>query len=484
MSVAVDEDLSQEQRVARMSPEKRQMILDGLDMEELMWDWGWSGRPSQILPVRDSRQSLAVIMAGRGFGKTRTGSEWIREMDREWPTMGRDHGHMRFCLLGRTSGDVRDVMLEGPSGLLNIYPPSLRDRCVWTPSRRRVQLPNGSVGLCFSSEEPDQLRGPAFHTSWCDELAAFKQVRAVDGEATAWQNLRIATRLGTLPQILATTTPKRVPVVKEILAEFEKDPAKVLLRRGSTFANKKLSQAYLDVLVGLYGGTSLGRQELEGEVLDDVVGAMTTEAIVQQFRITKTPETIPWIRIIGVDPSVAEKPHDECGIVVVYISKTYPILRRHAVVVDDLSLQASPATWADVVLKAAWEHQATVVVETNQGGNVVTTMLQQAASAKGQPVPQIRESWSSKAKAVRAEPVGGAYAKGRVHHLNVLPQLEDQITSWVAGESGYSPDRQDALVNACAAGLFPSALIHGAPGTSVIRSAASEHLTIGRALAS
>lgn len=480
---AILEDLSQEQIVAKMPPDLQQQMLAGLDMEELLWDWGWNGRPSQLIDVHNDRQNLLVAMAGRGFGKSRMGAEWIRRMDQEWSSLGRDHGHMRFCLLGRTSGDVRDVMLEGPSGIMNIYPPSLRDLIRWTPSRRRVELPNGSVGLCFSSEEPDQLRGPAFHTSWCDELAAFKQIRSVEGEATAWQNLRIATRLGILPQILATTTPKRVPVVKEILAEYVKDPRKVLLRRGSTFANKKLARAYLDVLVSLYGGTSLGRQELEGEVLDNVVGAMTDEAIVERFRITRLPETLPWIKIVGVDPSVAERPHDECGIVVVYISRTWPILKRHAVVIEDLSIQGSPSQWADVVLKAALDHDAIVVVETNQGGNVVTTMLQQAATAKGWRVPTIRESWSSKAKAVRAEPVGGAYARGRVHHMNVLPQLEDQITSWVAGESGYSPDRQDALINACAAGLFPSALINGAPGTSSVHTAAKEHIVGGRGLA-
>lgn len=248
------------------------------------------------------------------------------------------------------------------------------------------------------------------------------------------------------------------------------------MRRGRTFDNKYLSEAYLDVLLGLYGGTALGRQELEGEILDDVAGAMVSEATINAHRVTKLPPGIPWIRLIGVDPSVAERPHDECGIVVVYISQTQPVWKRHAFIIDDLSVRTSPDKWGDIVVKAAHEHGATVVVETNQGGNVVTQMLRQSAHAAGLAVPMIRESWSSKAKAVRAEPVGGAYAKGRIHHVNVLAELESQITSWVATESGYSPDRMDALVHACAGGMFPEALINGIPGTAAIRSAAKQHI--------
>lgn len=406
------------------------------------------------------------------------GAQWIREMDKNWNLLKRDNSHMRFFLLGRTAGDVRDVMLEGPSGIMNIYPPSLRDHIVWTPSRRRIELPGGATGLCFSGEEPDQLRGPAAHISWCDELAAFKQLRSVEGEATAWQNLRIATRLGSHPQILATTTPKRVPVIKELMAEKADPKSKILLRRGRTFDNKYLSDAYLDVLLSLYGGTALGRQELEGEVLDDVAGAMTSENIINRNRVYELPPGIPWIRLIGVDPSVAERPHDECGIVVVYISQTWPILKRHAFVVDDLSLRGSPTEWGDVVVKAAHEHSAIVVAETNQGANLVKQMIRQAADDAGVPIPPVREAWASKSKSVRAEPVSGAYARNRVHHVNVHADLESQITSWVVAESSYSPDRMDGLVHACAAGLFPEALINGIPGSAAIRSVARTQLPI------
>lgn len=410
-------DLSLEQRVAMLSPEEREEMLEGADLAALEYDWSWNGRPNQILPVLPhelgSDFSVALILAGRGFGKTLTGAQWIRALDAAWPILGRDTSRLRIALLGRTSADVRDVMLEGSSGLLNIWPPSLRDRVHWYPSRRRLDLPNGAMCTVFSSEEPAQLRGPQMHAGWADEIGTYKQIRSSEDDATAWQNLRIATRLGSQPQILATTTPKRVPLLRELLAEHHRSPRKILLRRGRTRDNRYLSNAYLDVLEGLYGGTALGRQELEGEMLDDVAGATTSEAIIDRYRITKMPPNMPWIKVVSVDPTVAERPHDECGIVVLYITRTWPVIHRHAVVVDDLSGRYAPAEWGDVALKAAHKHDATVIAEVNQGGNLVFQMLRQAAAASGLPMPPMKEVWSSKNKAVRAEPVSGAYARGR-----------------------------------------------------------------------
>jgi phage terminase large subunit-like protein len=316
---------------------------------------------------------------------------------------------------------------------------------------------------------------------WADELAAYKQVRSLDDDATAWENLRIAVRLGTHPQILATTTPKRVPLLRQLLSESVANPKKFLIRRGRTTDNKYLSEGYLEVLESLYGGTALGRQELEGEMLDDVAGAMTSEAIVNRNRLPVLPDGIPWIKLVSVDPSVAERPQDECGIVVIYISKTWPVLKRHAFVVEDLSLRAAPAVWGEIAVRAANRHGATIVAETNQGANLVFQMLRQSADALHMEMPPMKEVWATKAKAVRSEPVGGAYARGRVHHIGELfPDLESQITSWVAGESGYSPDRQDALVQGCASGLFPEAITSGGMGTTVLRTVADQHIPLGR----
>lgn len=403
--------------------------------------------------------------------KTLMGAQWIRALDAAWAHLGRDASHMRVALVGRTAADVRDVMLEGPSGLLNVFPPSERDRLIWTPSRRRLELPNGGVCLTYSAEEPSQLRGPQFHIGWCDELAAFKQIRSIDQDATTWENLRIAVRLGKHPQVLATTTPKRVPVLRQLITESVERPHKFIIRRGKTTDNKYLSEGYLEVLESLYGGTALGRQELDGEMLDDVAGAMTSEAIVNRNRVSALPDGIPWIKIVSIDPSVAERPQDECGIVVIYISKTWPVLRRHAFVVEDLSLRAAPAVWSEIAIRAAHKHNATIVAETNQGANLVFQMLRQSADALKLPMPPMKEVWATKAKAVRAEPVGGAYARGRVHHVGELfPELESQITSFVAGESGYSPDRQDACLAAgtmIATERGPVAIEHLVPGALV-----------------
>lgn len=480
--IPVDTDLSQEHRVALLPPAERAAVLEGVDFDDLAYDWLWNGRPSQILPIGDEPGgdfAVALALAGRGWGKSLTGSQWIRATDAAWSTLGEDTSHLRIALLGRTSADVRDTMLEGPSGLLNVYPPSVRDRVIWTPSRRRVELPGGGVCIAFSAEEPAQLRGPAFHRGLCDELATFKQVRSPDDDATAWENLRIAVRLGSKPQILATTTPKRVPVLRQILAEAAKTPGKYLIRRGRTYDNKYLSEGYLQVLTALYGGTSLGRQELEGEMLDDVAGAMTSEAVIEAHRVKALPPNIPWIKLVSVDPSVAERPQDECGIVVIYISRTWPVLHRHAFIVDDLSVRASPTVWAERAVRAAHEHQATIIVETNQGANLVFQMLRMMSDRLGLPMPPMKEVWATKAKAVRAEPVGGAYQQGRCHHLNVLADLESQATTWTTND-GYSPDRLDALVQGVASGLFPEALTQGSLGSATLHTLAQQHIPIVR----
>jgi len=474
-------DMSLEHQVALMDDEEREAILSDLDMDSLIYDWSWNGRPSQIIDP-DADFAVVLALAGRGFGKTLMGSQWIRAMDQNWRRLARDAAHLRVAMVGRTSADVRDVMLEGPSGLMNIYPPSVQDRVIWTPSRRRVELPNGGVITCFSADEPAQLRGPQFHLGWADELATYKQVRSED-DATAWENLRIAVRLGKKPQILATTTPKRVPVLRELLSEAAEHPGKIMLRRGKTKDNRYLSDAYLDVLMSMYEGTPLGKQELEGEMLDDVAGAMTSEAIINLYRVKSLPQGIPWIKLVSVDPSVAERPHDECGIVVIYISRTWPVLKRHAFIVDDLSLRAAPNVWAKVAAEAAYLHDAKIIAETNQGSHLVSIMLRQAAQDLKLPVPDVLDVWATKSKAVRAEPVGGAYAQGRVHHVNVFPDLESQETSWVYGESGYSPDRQDAAVQGIASGLFPEALTTGGLSSTVIQTVANTHLPLTRQLA-
>jgi phage terminase large subunit-like protein len=475
-------DLSLEQQIALLSEAEQDAILADLDLDDLPWDWGWTARPSQMLPVEPVGEGLdwvmALLNAGRGFGKTRAGTEYIREVDEKWPTLGRDPGQgLRIALLGRTAGDVRDTMLNGPSGLLNIYPPSLQDRVEWISSQRRVNLPGGGFCLCFSAEEPDQLRGPAFHVGWADELAAYKQVKG-QGELDAFANLRMAVRLGVLPQIIATTTPKRVKILRALIEEIKANPGKMLMRNGRTTDNVHLAESYLATLEALYAGTTLGAQELNGEMLDAVQGATADAETIDAWRVDKLPRADQrWARVVAVDPSVAEKPGDECGIVVIYAPLTYPILNRHAFVVEDRSLKGSPTLWGDEVIKAADKHKAVVVIENNQGGGLVRRMLKERAAAANIAPPMIREVWSTKAKAVRAEPIGAAYQRGRVHHVTSHPELEDQLTTWTPEDKGYSPDRLDALVHGLSALLFPDALVKGGvPG------AAQSHSPVGTPL--
>jgi phage terminase large subunit-like protein len=477
VSTAVLDDLSLEEQVALLSEEEQDAVLEDLDIDVLPWDWHWAARPSQKLPLEPIGQDmdwvLALINAGRGFGKTRTGAEYVRELDQRWHTLGRDPGQdLRVALLGRTAADVRDTILNGESGLLNIFPPSERDKVEWISSQRRVNLPRGGFCLCFSAEEPDQLRGPQFHFGWGDEMAAYKQIKG-EGNLDAWTNLRIAVRLGLLPQVLGTTTPKRVKILRELIAEIAANPETMLLRRGKTSDNRHLAESYKATLEALYAGTTLGQQELEGLMLDAVAGATVDIGPIEDNRVDRIPNPAGtrWIRVISVDPSVAEKPRDLCGITVVYAPLTYPVLKRHAYVVDDLSVKGSPTVWGDRVIKAAMRHRAAIIVENNQGGALVRRMLTERAAAWNVEPPPIREVWAQKSKKMRAENIGAAYQRGRVHHLNVLTDLEDQLTSWTPADKGYSPDRLDAVVHALSSVLFPNAIVKGGvPGATTSHS--------------
>lgn len=466
--------LSLEQRVALLSEEEQAILLEGVDLEALMYDWSWGARPQQYLDPQDETWAVALMLGGRGSGKTRGTTEWVRDFDRCWRGMPQRHGLgsdglLRGALLSRTAADVRDTLINGPSGLLHIYPPSEQDLIEWIPSRRLLILPGGGEFLTMSAEEPDQLRGPAFHIGVADELAAYKAKVGADG-LTAWDNLRIATRLGRTPQIVAATTPKRVPVMRKLVAESA-DPAKrILLRKMRTLDNPYLSGAYLDVLTGLYAGTTLGAQELEGEMLDDVTGAMVKTATVDAFRVNEAPEVYNdhWLRVLAVDPSVADKPNDECGIMFIASQKIMPAHKRHAFVIEDYSLLGSPAAWSEQVVRMADKHKATVVLEGNQGGGMAKLIIEQTAAQLNLPKPMIRMVWATTGKKARSEPVGAAYERGRVHHVNVLPDYESQITEWTE-DSGYSPDRMDAGVWGISACLFPEVLKGGGlPGAGSV----------------
>lgn len=425
--------------IADLPRDEQSKLLAGLDPEMLRWDWSFWGRPEQQAPVGDD-WNIWLVLAGRGFGKTRLASEWVRDQAKYTNT-----GQRRFALVARTAADVRDVIVEGESGIINVSPPSERPH--YEPSKRRLTWPNGNVATLFTADEPDSLRGPQFTHAWGDEVAAWRQTPDAAG-MTAFDNLRVGTRLGEKPKIILTTTPKRVAVLYSLIKESEKYPGKVIITKGSTMDNRgNLSESYMDAIMGVYEGTRLAQQELYGEMLSDVEGALWLPDLIDRGRETQLPMGTP-LRVIGVDPSVAENPRDECGIVVVASTGDRDLYKRHAWVLEDATVHGSPDVWANKVVSMARKWGAPVVAEVNQGGALVRNAINTI-----DPSVKVLEVHSKFGKALRAEPVTLAYEQSRVHHVGYLAELESQMISWIPGE-GKSPDRVDALVHALTALLI------------------------------
>jgi len=438
---------SMAERIAKLSPEQKAMALQGFDPERLQWDWSFWGRPEQQRPEGDD-WNIWLYLAGRGAGKTRTAAEWIREEAKYT-----NKGQIRFALVARTAADVRDVIVEGESGIINVTPPS--ERPLYEPSKRRLTWPNGNTATCFTADEPDSLRGPQFTHAWGDEVAAWRQTPDAAG-MTAFDNLRVGTRLGSNPKIVVTTTPKRVPLLYQLMAEAEKT-GKVIITRGSTMDNQgNLSSAYLDAIKGVYEGTRLAQQELYGEMLSDVEGALWTPDLIDRNRESQLPMGTP-LRVVAVDPSVAENPRDECGIVVCASTGERDLYKRNSWVLEDATVHGSPDVWANKVVQMARKWGCPVVAEVNQGGALVRNAINTI-----DPSIKVLEVHSKYGKALRAEPITLAYEQGRVHHVNYLADLESQMISWIPGE-GKSPDRVDALVHALTALLIkpPAGFVGG-----------------------
>jgi phage terminase large subunit-like protein len=456
------------EQIALLPPEEQQIVLAGMNMEQLVWDWPSWARPEQR-PPQGTDWNIWLYLAGRGAGKTRSAAEWVREKSRET-----GKGQVRFALVARTAADVRDVIVEGESGIMNISPPSEAPH--YEPSKRRLTWPNGNTATLLTADEPDGLRGIQAHYAWADELAAWRQSPDAAG-MTSWDNLRVATRLGSNPQIIATTTPKRVPILYSLIDEAKKG-GNVVISKGSTLDNAgNLSEAYLQAITGVYAGTRLAQQELYGEMLDDVEGALWTIELIDEAREMMLPPRTP-LRCIGVDPSVAENPRDECGIVVCASTGDRDLYKRHAWVLEDASIHGSPEIWANKVVEMARRWGCPVVAEVNQGGALVRNAINAI-----DPAVKVMEVHSKYGKALRAEPVVLAYEQRRIHHVNYLPDLESQMTSWIPGETRGSPDRVDALVHAMTALLVkpPQGF---AGGKLTAKSPASRRLPIDRGPAS
>jgi phage terminase large subunit-like protein len=382
-------------------------------------EWREAARPEQLPPA--GQWLTWAFVAGRGAGKTRAAAEWVQERALAEPGC-------RIALVGRTPADVRDVMIEGDSGILTT---ARTERPVYQSTKRRLTWPNGSTAYAYSAEVPAQLRGPQHHYAWCDEPAAWTDARKGDVLDTAWNNLMLGLRLGQDPRCAATTTPKPVALIRTIL-----DRASTVVTRGSTYDNlSNLAPAFREQVLTTYEGTRIGRQELLGELLEDVEGALWTLDMIEADRVAVVPD----LRriVVAVDPSGGSGPNsDEQGIVVVGLG-----VDGELYVLADRSCKLSPHGWASRAVAAYREFDADrIIAEVNYGGEMVTSTIGQVDSSVS-----VKVISASRGKVQRAEPVSAAYEKHRVHHVGALPQLEDQMTTWTP-QDGTSPDRLDALV--------------------------------------
>ena len=368
-----------------------------------------------------------LMLGGRGAGKTRLGAEWVRALANGTAPYA-DQPSLHIALVGETEHDAREVMIEGPAGLLRMSPRS--ERPLWTPTRRRLEWPNGAVGFVFSSEDPEQLRGPQFDAAWCDELAKWRHVDAT------FDMLQFGLRLGQRPRQLITTTPRPISLIKRLLT----DPRTAVTRAASQANAAFLSPAFVDEVLARYAGTSLGRQEIDGEIIEERADALWTRELIEAARVRTAP---PLLRIvIGIDPPASGRPGaDACGIVAAGLAED-----DHVYVLEDASVQGlSPAGWATKAVALFHRFRADLLVaEANQGGDMVKAVLQQVDH--GLPVRTVH---ATRGKWLRAEPVALLYQQGRIKHVDPpLSALEDQMCDFgMSGlSSGGSPDRLDALV--------------------------------------
>ncbi len=396
--------------------------MAGNDLIGMSHDWELLARDDQIdfnLPVQDWR--IWLLMGGRGSGKTRAGAEWIR-------AQVADKSCRHIALVAPSLSDAREVMLEGESGLLNIGFPSERPKFI--SSRRRLEWPNGAIGHIFSAEDPDSLRGPQFDAAWADEFCAWNYPE------DTLSNLRFGLRLGCETRLVVTTTPRPIAALKSLMIL-----PKIVISRAKTYDNAAhLAPSFLEAIDASYGGTQLGRQELDGDLITDHAGALWTRALIETCRCNELPN-IDRV-IIAVDPPASSGPKaDRCGLVVAGLAGDGK--NSCVYILQDASVQGlTPEGWArrSVALYHEWKADC-LLAEVNQGGEMVKTILHQC-----DPNVPVRTVHASRGKTARAEPVAALYEQGRVFHMGRFDALEDEMVLMGSAAMKHSPDRVDALV--------------------------------------
>lgn len=433
-------------RLRSLNPDQYRQFIEGLTPEQalvLKYDWSVWARESQLLPPGDWRIWLAL--PGRGWGKTRAGAEAIRGLVESGQAK-------RIALVNDTAADVRDVNVEGMDGILAVCPPW--NKPVYEPSKRRLTWPthglpsDGAVAICYAAEAPELLRGPQHDAAWCDELAKWKNLKKTDSDGgTAWDNLLMGLRIGPNPRCIVTTTPRAIPLVREL-----RQQATTFVVTGSSYENRaNLAAQWFQEIIQKYEGTRLGRQELYGEMLDDVPGALWRREWLDAGRVQQAPD----LRrvVIAIDPAAKSKDtSDETGLVVAGVGRD-----GHGYLLHDASGHYTPDGWAKKAISLYHEWKADrIVAETNQGGDMVEHTLRTVNKTVS-----YRGVHASKGKIARAEPVAALYEQGRVHHVGGFPELEDQLCTWDATTGEGSPDRLDALVWAFGALLLNKEAVVG-----------------------
>lgn len=406
---------------ASWSLEKKNQFID-----QLRYNWKFWARPEQLLPSLDLPWDVWMILSGRGWGKTRTGAEAIKELMQ-------DNAGCRIGIIGMTAGAVRDTCYEGESGLLEVIPSD--EILKYNRSLGQLTMKNGSKTFGFSGSDPEKLRGFQSNFLWMDELCAFSYAQE------AWDMAMMGLRLGTHPRIIITTTPKPSPLIVELVRRGSNDPEKVKLTTGSTFDNKaNLPASTLDALRARYEGTTMGRQELYAELILDDPGALWSRALIEECRVAKAPPMSDLVEIVvAIDPSMSSvtERESETGMIVAGRGRD-----GHCYILEDCSLlRPSPDTWGRQAIAKYHEYKANrIVAEVNQGYDLVINLLNTLDSK----VPTKRVFATRGGKFLRAEPIAALYEQKKVHHVGMFNELEDQMTQWVPGKA--SPDRLDAMV--------------------------------------
>ncbi len=402
-----------------LSEQERQKTLQSLSQKEakaLIYDWGFWARPKQLPPEWD--WYVWLLLSGRGFGKTRVGSELVISWARD--------GFSPIALVAAKASDARDTMIEaGDSSILKVSSPWFMPH--YEPSKRRLTWPNGVVAIAYSGEEPDQLRGMQHQKAWADELAKYKYPQ------DTWDQLMYGLRAGDKPQAVVTTTPRPIKVIKDLVKD-----SRTAVTLGHTLENKdNLAPDFLKYILSRYEGTRLGRQELAAEVLDDNPNALWQRGQIDELRVTQHPDLVRIVVAIDPAASTGEESSDT-GIIVAGIAPYMGTL--HGYILDDLTIKGTPDQWATAAVTGYYRAKADKIVgEVNNGGN----MVEHTVKTVDKSVP-FKSVHASRGKYIRAEPVSALYEQGRIHHVGFFPDLEDQLCEWVPGDT--SPDRLDALV--------------------------------------